>query len=287
MKRNNSIPFLFFEATKRYNRLKGIRDTERQLRYFEKRMAQEVGEVFIEQGKILLDKLEEHRHYFAEEIGRDIDYAFNIVKYLTFNRFRDVVMRYHIIGSKIAEESVTSSVGMDTSFSQYDVGAYAELERTAAQRVSGIDEVTRARIKEIIMTGYEERKTYSQIAKEIKDEFAEFAAPSPLKHIRNRAELVAVTELRDAHEASQEKMIQHFSDAGYQMEKSWLSTDDESRCEICQGNTEAKWIDASSTFPSGHVRTPAHPGCRCRTVYRVKPGTWAKAPQKVSAGGMI
>ena len=270
------------EATRQYNRLKGIRDTERQLRYFERRMAQDVGEIFIEQGEIFLDKLEEYRHYFEEEIDHDINYAFNIVKYLTFNRFRDVVMRYHIIGSKIAEESVSSSIGIDTSFAKYDVGAYAELERTAAERVSGIDEVTRASIKEIILTGYEERKPYSKIAKEIKDEFAEFAAPSPLKHIRNRAELVAVTELRDAHEKSQQKMIQTFADDGFEMEKSWLLTKDERLCDICRSNGEARWIPAAFAFPSGHLRAPAHPGCRCRTVYRVKPGTWTKAPEGVT-----
>lgn len=81
------------EATRLYNRLKGVRDTERQLRYFESRAAKEIGEVFIEQGEILLEKLEEYKHYFSEEVGRDVDFSLNTVFYLTFNRQRDLISR--------------------------------------------------------------------------------------------------------------------------------------------------------------------------------------------------
>ena len=198
------------EATRLYNRLKGVRDTERQLRYFESRAAKEIGEVFIEQGEILLEKLEEFKHYFSEEVGRDVDFSLNTVFYLTFNRQRDIITRYRLIATKIAQESFTSSVGVDTSFDLYDVGAYQELEKTAAQRVTGINEVTRDRIKKIISDGYQEKKTYAQIAREIKGEFEEFAKPAPQKHIRNRAELVAVTEMRDAHETSQFRQMKYF-----------------------------------------------------------------------------
>ena len=96
----------------------------------------------IEQGEILLEKLEEFKHYFSEEVGRDTDFALNTVFYLTFNRQRDITTRYRLIATKIAQESFTSSVGVDTSFDLYDVGAYQELEKTAAQRVTGINEVT-------------------------------------------------------------------------------------------------------------------------------------------------
>ena len=265
------------EATRLYNRLKGVRDTERQLRYFESRAAKEIGEVFIEQGEILLEKLEEFKHYFSEEVGRDTDFALNTVFYLTFNRQRDIITRYRLIATKIAQESFTSSVGVDTSFDLYDVGAYQELEKTAAQRVTGINEVTRDRIKKIISDGYQEKKTYAQIAREIKGEFEEFAKPAPQKHIRNRAELVAVTEMRDAHETSQFRQMKDFMDKGYEMEKSWLTAKDERVCEICGGNARAGWIGAMDLFPDGKFMAPAHPACRCRTVYRIKPGTMATA----------
>jgi len=282
MKNKNLQPLI--EASRTYNRLKGVRDTERQLRYFETRMTKEIGEIFLEQGDILLDKLEEFRHYFQEDIGRDIDYPLNNVFYLTFNRFKDAITRYRLYGAKIAEESVRSSIGMEFSFDKYDIGAYTELEKVAAQRVSGINEVTRERIKQIIMDGYEKQKTYSQIATDIKNEFHDFAAPAPQKHIRNRAELVAVTELRDAHESSQRTQMQSFIDRGYEIEKSWLTTNDERLCDQCRANAEAGWIGYNDLFPDGKIHAPSHPACRCRTIYRIKPGTMGIETAK--AGGI-
>ena len=266
------------ETTRLYNRLKGVRDTERQLRYFEARAAKEIGEIFKEQGEILLDKLKDYQSQFQEEIRQDVDWSLNSAFYFTFNRFRDTITRYRLIAAKISEDSFTSSIGMDTSFDRYDVGAYQALEQTAAQRVTGINEVTRDRIKKIILDGYEQKKTYAQIAQEIKAEFEEFARPAPQRHVRNRAELVAITEMRDAHETSQYRQAREFIDKGYEMEKSWLTTKDERVCEICGGNSLAKWIGAEDFFPYGNPPAfiaPAHPACRCRTVYRIKPGTMA------------
>jgi hypothetical protein len=270
------------EATKTYNRLKGIRDTERQLRYFEARAAKEIAEVLKEQRDAVLENLEQYKHYFTEEVQRDMDHIFNTVNYFTFNRFRDVIMRYRLISAKIAEDSVSSTIGMDTTFDKYDAGAYQELERTAAERVTGINEVTRDRIKKIILNGYEQKKTYAQIAREIEAEYDYMATPAPQRHVRNRAEMIAITELRDAHERSQEKMIQGFVDKGYEMEKTWLTAKDERVCDLCAANARAGWIDAHSLFPTGAYIAPQHPVCRCRTVYRVKPGTLG--PAKASAG---
>ncbi len=271
MKPANLKPLI--ETTRLYNRLKGVRDTERQLRYFESRAAKEIGDVFKEQGEILLTKLEEFKSYFQEEVGRDTDFALNTAFYLTFNRQRDLITRYRLIATKIAQQSFTSSVGVDTSFDLYDVGAYRELEQTAAQSVSGINEVTRTRIKKIITDGYQEKKTYAQIAREIKNEFEDFATPAPQKHIRNRAELVAVTEMRDAHETSQFRQMKDFMDKGYEMEKSWLTTKDERVCDICGGNAGAGWIGSMDIFPGGQFMAPAHPACFVKGTDCISPDT--------------
>jgi len=270
------------EATRRYNRLKGVRDTEKQLRYFERKFAEELGVLFIDQGKIFLELFEKMQQYFKEEIQRDTEYSFNTMEYVTFNRFKDLVIRYRLLGAKVAEQSILSTMDIETSFDKYDADAYTALEQTAAERVTGINDTTRGRIKEIIMQGYEERKTYSQIARDIKNEFNEFAAPAPQRHVRNRAEVVAVTELRDAHETSQRNMVQTFADRGYEMEKSAMVTKDERLCPICRANAEAGWIPFNALFPDGNIQAPFHPVCRCRTIHRVKPGTMGVVP--VAAG---
>ena len=64
-------------------------------------------------------------------------------------------------------------------------------------------------------------QSYDDIARAIRDRFEGFSAPSPLKHIRSRSHLIAVTELGDAYEAGNRAVIDGLVDAGLVMEKRW------------------------------------------------------------------
>ena len=42
-------------------------------------------------------------------------------------------------------------------------------------------------------------------------------------------------------------------------------------CEECMMNEEAGWIGIDATFPSGHLRPPVHPNCKCLLEYQIPP----------------
>lgn len=120
---------------------------------------------------------------------------------------------------------------------------------------------------QLITEGIEQGTSYTQVAKEIRDAFTGFHTPSPQKHIKDRATLVAVTELGNAYEA----VVRQLADRGLMMEVSWLTVDDERVSDGCMDNQAAGWILFGDAFPSGHQRPLRHPGCRCTALYRRRP----------------
>ena len=42
-------------------------------------------------------------------------------------------------------------------------------------------------------------------------------------------------------------------------------------CELCMMNEQAGWIGIDASFPSGHLRPPVHPNCRCLLEYEIPP----------------
>ncbi|MDD1719620.1 MAG: hypothetical protein LUQ25_06145 [Methanoregulaceae archaeon] len=78
--------------------------------------------------------------------------------------------------------------------------------------------------------------------------------------------------LRVLKEAEQMAIAEEVERKGHVMEKSWGYRLDPTRCEVCRRNTAAGWIPLHDPFPSGHQTAPAHDGCRCRTITRIRPG---------------
>lgn len=133
-----------------------------------------------------------------------------------------------------------------------------------AERVTGIDDSTRKYVRIILRKGVEGGSSYQEIAKHLISLEAGFAAPSPLGHIRSRAELIAVTEIGDAYVAGTLAAADELEQAGLAMEKHWLTVGD-SRVDdaICRTNEGQGWIPLKKSFASGHDGPTGHPGCRC------------------------
>lgn len=146
--------------------------------------------------------------------------------------------------------------------------AVAYLEGHAADAVTAINETTRSELRTIITNGVRDGRSYDEIAREIRARFKGFSTPSPLKHIRSRAHLVAVTEVGDAYEAGNRAVIDDLVDAGLTMEKSWSTTGDGRVDPICDGNEAEGWIPVADIFSSGDGEPLAHPGCRCSALFR-------------------
>ncbi len=165
---------------------------------------------------------------------------------------------------------------IEGSFNLTNPRAAAYLEAHAAEAVAGINEATRTELQRIISTGVAEGQSYDQIAKTIKDKYAEFAVPAPQQHIRSRAHLIAVTESGNAYEVGNRAIADQLVASGLEMEKSWLTVGD-GRVDVdCESNAGAGWIPLDDAYPTGHQQPTAHPACRCTQLLR-------RVPSRVAA----
>lgn len=254
------------EAMNTLRKIKALKPLEKQL---EKRMQK----IFLRQGRIVVRELERYREFFPieESIGSDdLDRIVLVMSGETFQLMKAGITT--VAGKAIlsAAGHRIADLGVDLAFDLNNPRAVEYLELHAAERVTKINETTRARIATIVTKGTEEGWSYNQMAKEIKGRFKEFAVGKPQQHIDSRAHLVAVTETANAYEEGNRIVAQKMQQMGLQMEKSWLTVGDDRVSEGCQTNQNAGWIGLDQDFPSGHQRSPRFPGCRCDILYRRK-----------------
>jgi hypothetical protein len=160
------------------------------------------------------------------------------------------------------------SIPEGISFSLSNPRAVAYLKEHGAEQIPGIDETTRATIRDILVRGRQEGWAYDKVAKAIIEQFPEFAVGTPYEHIRSRAHLIAVDETSKAYGEANYQVALGMDERGLPMEKKWAASPDEKTCEVCLGNAAVGWVPVRRPFPSGHQREPAHPACRCNTQYR-------------------
>lgn len=84
----------------------------------------------------------------------------------------------------------------------------------------------------------------------------------------NRAEMIARTEIANAHSMGSLNGYRAARDAGVDVEKGWLP--DDKACDVCLANAAASPIPLDQEFPSGDLAPTAHPWCEC-AIYAVVP----------------
>lgn len=166
-----------------------------------------------------------------------------------------------------AEQTIRDMDAIGISFDLKNQAALDYLQANAWDRFGkDVDATTAKQLGAIITQGFEDGWNYAEIADAITAKFESFTATNPLLHIRNRAELISVTELGDAYSEGTIQAAYQLDDAGYEIEKMWLATD--GCAQICQPNEDAGWVSLDTAFPSGHARPTGHPGCRCTVLTR-------------------
>lgn len=161
--------------------------------------------------------------------------------------------------------------GVSFAFDLKNPRAIAAIKDRAAAAVTEIDATTREEIARIVTQGMEDGYNYQQVARQIVAKYDEFGVGKPQAHIRNRAELIAVTEAAEAYEIGNRLVIDEMAAVGLEMEKQWSTVGDERVSAGCRANSQAGWIPVDQPFPSGHQHAPRFPGCRCATLYRRRP----------------
>jgi len=123
------------------------------------------------------------------------------------------------------------------------------------ESVKGLDSVRAGRVDKY----REYLKTLDLSAEEIEKKVSKYYE----KELRKRKRLIATTEARDATATAREIEA---NDRGAKY-KVWITVGDSRVSDIDLLNEEAGAIPINKPFPSGHMRPPSHPNCRCTLAY--------------------
>jgi len=176
-----------------------------------------------------------------------------------------------VLAAAFQSAGEAQALDMGSSFALSTATIQALMAERAADRIAGINATTRDIVRDILVAGAEQRQSYTAVARILRQRFDEFRGPPVQRHIRDRAELVAITEVGQAYVDGQLASVQGIIDAGIPMEKAWLTVGDDRVSDGCQSNQGAGWIEFADAFPSGHPAPLRFPGCRCAVQMRPKP----------------
>lgn len=211
------------------------------------------------------------RHKPLNESRAEVDGIFAaLVKTgdLTLAKIQALCKKHYLGGMTFADRSLNLGLNFDLK----NPRAVAYFKEFKSRLKNDLDSTTKERIETIITQGLEDGVSYDVIARMIKQEFASFAKPPKggPKHIRTRAQLVAVTELGDSYAAGSIGMVRGAMGSGLQFEKAWLTSRDSRVSDGCRENAAIGWIPIDTPFPSGHDHPTRFPGCRCDILLRRK-----------------
>jgi len=120
--------------------------------------------------------------------------------------------------------------------------------KRTATLVKGLNDETRDQMRNVIQNAIKEKRGIPGLSRDLRNQFDNMS--------KVRAEVIARTETCDALEQS---FMDRAKDIGVNG-KEWIVTDP---CPICEANGNAGAIPLNEPFPSGDMRPPAHPNCRC------------------------
>lgn len=247
----------------------------RALAPLERQLAAAMRLAFLRQGRAFVKRLELVRGQFAEAASEGSwGPLFDEAALETLDAFANPLTNMAEAALAAGLRAAFADLAAETSFDLSHPRAVTYLQRRGGDRITQITETTRARTRAILVQAADEGWGYTRTAKALKALFSGFAGP-PLavqpKHLRSRAEAIAVYELGDAYEAANRMVAEDLQDAGLDMQKRWLTVGDSRVRPEHAENQGAEWIPLDDAFPSGHDRPPTDPGCRCTLQMRRKP----------------
>jgi uncharacterized protein with gpF-like domain len=226
--------------------------------------------IFKRQGLAVLKKLGTMRSYFSESAASDFDDLFDSATLDTSTDMIDVLQASIEAAVLKGGKALINDFKASVNFSLTNPRAIAYTKNYAANAITGIDSTTKDDIRRIVLAGISDGASYSEVATNIKARYTQYAVGVPQRHIRSRAELIAVTEMGNAYQAGNMAGAQVMSDSGLKMQKYWLTSGDDKVSQGCQDNQADGWIDINTAHSSGDQNPLRFPGCRCVEQYRRK-----------------
>lgn len=253
------------------------RKRQRKISKLEKQLAVALRKAFAVQLDAVLLALAPLADQFtpATEAGRlreaaspDWEPLFEQALLLTIQAFAEPLSEYVQMALAMGGETLLALFDIESAFDlAHPLAAdYARLH--SADLVAEINDFTRKRVRRIITQGVANGESYQDVAKSLRALYQGFTKPRPQEHIRDRATMIAVTEIGNAYEAGNEIVGKQLTQAGITLEHAWLTSNDSRVSDGCWANQQAGWIPFGQPFPSGHQRPLRHPGCRCTQLIR-------------------
>jgi len=259
----------FIEATQADKR-------DRALSKDAKALAADLGAAFDKQGKLFLAGFEKFSGEFGEAaIAEQLKYS-DWIKTLTkaqkatleamVGPLEEAIWHAMIFGADALNDVIDWRPDQDdivsVSLNVVNEEAVKYANRIAAERVTGINDVTKERMRSLIGNATQEGWSYGRLTKEITGRFNEYSS--------SRARRIAVFELRDAYEGGQRELVEQVQKRGLDMETYWLTAGDDRVRDSHRASQGEGWQDVGYTFAAGSDRPPTDPGCRCTALYRRK-----------------
>ena len=124
--------------------------------------------------------------------------------------------------------------------------------KRTATLVKGLNDETRDQMRTVIQNAIKDKRGVPGLSRDLRKQFTNMS--------KVRAEVIARTETCDALEQS---FMDRAKDIGVNG-KEWIWTGDSGDWDCqCEDNAKAGPIPLNEPFPSGDMRPPAHPNCRC------------------------
>jgi hypothetical protein len=252
----------FLEATRPFQKDITVRPLER-------RLQTKLRVTWAKQRRAVLAGLKRARTSFDEAIAPDeLD---RVVEHVRADPTLIAVIE--VLGTKAFDANVghvAAELTIGGAFEGTFPAAADYLRQYGAARVAGIDDITRARLRRLLVDAAEKNWTYAKTAREITTMFDGFGRRAAQGYLRTRAELVAMTEIGDAYEHGGRMLAKELTAQGFNLDKKWIT----SASDVCPQCTDAAaqgWVGESDGFTNGFSGPLAHPGCRCALARRTKP----------------
>jgi len=126
--------------------------------------------------------------------------------------------------------------------------AMSYAQKHTATLVKGINNETREQMRGVITQAIKQKRGIPGLSRDIQSQISSMG--------KARSVMIARTETADALQNAFMDRAKDMNITG----KEWVVTDP---CPICEENGNAGVIPIDKPFPSGDMRPPAHPNCRC------------------------
>ena len=149
-----------------------------------------------QQGAFLsrLERLQPSTESLREAGVGDWQGAFDQAALETLSGFSGPLTEYIQTALIAGNQQALAAGAFDVSFELPFPEAANYASQRAAALVTSINETTRTEINRLVTKSVDEGQSYSQLAKALRDKYAEFHTPKPQLHIKDRAEGIAVHE---------------------------------------------------------------------------------------------